>query len=278
MSPDTLSALHKEMRLLHIYNSNAIEGNTLTLSETKLVLEEGVTVGGKSLKEHLEAKNTAEAYDLVRSMAEGKRKVTPETILEIHEVVTHGILVDAGRYRTANVRITGAVNSPPAFLKVPSLVAELAARVQDSKDDVVTTAAKLHHGLVEIHPFADGNGRVARLMTNLYLMSRGYLPIALRKKDRMRYYEALRKADAGNVAPFIDFIARAIDESLTFYLSAAGGRDELIPVSELAEGTGYSAEYISLLARRGRMDAVKINNKWHSSKKSLEHYLASRMK
>lgn len=118
---DALRRLHEELRLQHAYHSNAIEGNTLTLSETKLVIEEGITVGGKPLKDCLEARNTANAYDLIEGLARGG-KITHETVQKIHEALTRGILEDVGRYRTKNVRITGAIKTPPDFSKVLKLM------------------------------------------------------------------------------------------------------------------------------------------------------------
>jgi Fic family protein len=108
---DLVEKLHEEMRVLHTYNSNAIEGNTLTLSETRLVLSEGIAIGGKTLSEHLEATNNAQGYDLIVRLAREQVPISHVTVQQIHEVVTRGILEICGRYRTRNVRITGAVRS-----------------------------------------------------------------------------------------------------------------------------------------------------------------------
>ena len=110
---DALARLHEEMRLVHTYHSNAIEGNTLTLQETRPVLEEGLTIGGKSLRERLEASNNAKAYDRMEELVKKKYAIDHVTIQEIHEIVSIGILEDAGRYRTRNVRIADAVKIPP---------------------------------------------------------------------------------------------------------------------------------------------------------------------
>lgn len=267
-----LKRLHEEMRLLHTYHSNAIEGNTLTLSETKLVLEEGITIGGKSLREHLEAVNNAKAFDLIEEIAKKGKAIDNVTIQQIHEVVTAGILEDAGKYRTRNVRITGAAKTPPDWSKVPRLMDEFHKKLEESKRHPVETAAFQHHRLVEIHPFTDGNGRVARLLTNLYLIAKGYPPIVLRTEDRRKYYRCLRSADLGNLAPFASFMAKAVDESLTLYLSILGGDDELLPLKEFT--TPYFQEYLSLRARQGYLDAVKIGRTWYSSKRAIEQYLA----
>ncbi len=272
---DMVKRLREELRLLHTYHSNAIEGNTLTLQETKLILEQGITVGGKSLYEHLEAMNTAEAYEFIEELVKGKRHVAHETIQEIHAIVTRGILTEPGKYRVTNVRIVGAIKTPPDYTKVVNLMDELFETLKKSKYDPISTAASLHYGVVAIHPFIDGKGRVARLITNLYLMQHGYPPIVLRKENRKKYYGALKKADQNDPDPFINFIAKAVDESLTFYLSAVGGDDELLPLGVLAKESPYSQEYLSLLARQDKLDAIKINGIWHASRRALKQYIDS---
>lgn len=281
---DAVKRLHEEMRLLHTYHSNAIEGNTLTLSETKLVLETGITIGGKALLDHIEATNNAKAFDLMVDLAKGGRAIDHVTIQEIHEVVTAGILTDYGRYRTHNVRIVGAKKTPPDWSKVVGLMDRLIEEIAESgthphhlhrppHPHPVETAAFLHHRFVEIHPFTDGNGRVARLLSNLYLIAKGYPPVVIMTQDRGKYYQYLRAADAGDPAPFADFIARAVNQSLTLYLAISGGADELVPLKELATSTPYSQEYLSLRARQGALDAAKIGGVWHSSRRAVARYV-----
>ena len=274
---DAVKRLHEEIRLLHTYHSNAIEGNTLTLSETKLVLETGITIGGKALADHIEATNNARAFDLIEDLAKGGRAIDHVTIQEIHEVVTAGILTDSGRYRTHNGRIVGAKKTPPDWPKVVGLMDRLIEDIAESETHPhrhpVETAAFLHHRFVEIHPFTDGNGRVARLLSNLYLIAKGYPPVVIMTEDRGKYYQCLRAADAGDPAPFTDFIARAVDQSLTLYLAISGEADELVPLKELAESAPYSQEYLSLRARQGALDAVKIGGVWHSSRRAVERYV-----
>jgi Fic family protein len=271
---DALARLHEEMRLVHTYHSNALEGNTLTLQETKFILEEGLTIGGKSLREHLEASNNAKAFDRMEELAKKKCAIDHVAIQEIHEIVTRGILEDAGRYRTRNVRITGAVKAPPDWTKIVKLMDELIEKTAESRKHPIETTSFLHHRFVEIHPFSDGNGRVARLLTNMYLIARDYPPVVLKKEDRGKYYKFLKAADAGSLGPFANFIAKAVDENLTLYLSISGGVDELLPLKELVLETPYSQEYLSLRARQGRLDAVKIGKTWHSSKRVIEKYLS----
>lgn len=269
LSPDVLKKLHEEMRVLHTYHSNAIEGNTLTLSETQLVLEEGITIGGKTLREHFEATNNAKAFDLMKNIAKKKKTIDHITIQEIHEVVMAGILEEAGKYRTRNVRIIGATKMPPDWTKVNQLMDNLVKETAESKKHPVETVAILHYRFVEIHPFVDGNGRVARLITNLYLVARGYPPIVLKIEDRMKYYKVLRAADAGSPVAFISFIEKAVDEGLTRHLSVFGGMDELLPLKELEKYTPYSQEYLSLRARQGVLDAVKVGKVWYSSRDAI---------
>lgn len=270
---DAVKKLHEEMRLLHTYHSNAIEGNTLTLPETKLVLEAGITIGGKSLREHLEATNNARAFDLIENMATKKKKIEHAVIQHIHEVVMAGILEDAGKYRTRNVRITGADKTPPDWSKVTRQMDELTEKIAQYKGHPVEVTSFLHHGFVRIHPFIDGNGRVARLLTNLYLIARGYPPVVLKVEDRGKYYRFLRAADAGNFGLFVNFIAKAVNDSLTMYLSIFGGVNELLPLKELAD-TPYSQEYLSLRARQGVLDAAKSGKIWYSTRHAIEQYLS----
>ena len=273
LSSDATKRMHEELRLQHTYHSNAIEGNTLTLPETRLVLEMGVTTGGKTLREHLEAANNARAFDLVVDMAKKKKMIDNDIIRQVHEIIMAGILEDAGKYRTKNVRIEGTTNAPD-WSKITGLMDELIKKISWSKMHPVGTSAFLHHGFVSFHPFTDGNGRVARLLTNLYLISRGYPPVVLKKGDKMRYYRSLKAAEAGNPVPFANFMAKAVDESLTSYLSVFGGNDKLLPLKELAAGTPYSQEYLSLRARQEYLDAVKIGRVWYSSKRAMEGYVS----
>ena len=149
----------------------------------------------------------------------------------------------------------------------------LFTKVTKMKKHHVIVASYLHHRFVEIHPFTDGNGRMARLLTNLFLMKFGYPPIVLKKEDSKKYYSYLAKADQGNLGPLTNFIGKAVDESLTIYLAMEGGKDELLPLKVLAKNSPYSQEYLSLRARQGILDAVKIVNVWHSTPGVLDEYI-----
>ena len=273
LGKDALDKLREEFRLVHTYNSNAIEGNTLTLQETRLVLEEGITIGGKTLAEHLEATGTAQGYDYIEKIARDKEDISHVTVQTVHEIVMRGLLAEPGKYRTENVRITGAIKSPPDYSKVPRQMDELFRAMNSMRTEPLTAAAYFHHRFVEIHPFVNGNGRVARLLTNLLLVRNGYPPVVIRRVDRKRYYAALRMADGGDIKPFVQLIAKAVDESLTLYISVFGGDDELVPLSELAKNSPYSQEYLSLRARQGVIDAIKMGKAWHSTKRAVDEYV-----
>lgn len=272
---DAVKKILEDIRLRHTYHSDAIEGNTLTLQETKLVLEEGITIGGKPLKDHIEARNDAEAFDLMIKLVNSKKEISQETIQQIHEFVTKGILENPGQYRTGNVTITGADIKPPSFLKIVKFMDEYTQNIQKLKLHPIKKSAYIHHELVRIHPFFDGNGRVARLLTSFYLMKKGYPPIVIQKEDRKNYYKSLNKADHGDLSDFATFIARTVNESLQYYLSSFIEDERLVTLSELSKKSDYSQEYLSLRARQGKLDAVKIEDIWYSSKRALKDYTRS---
>jgi excisionase family DNA binding protein len=270
-----LARLRMQFAIELAYNSNAIEGNSLTLSETRLVIEEGITVKGKPLREHFEALNHQKAFELLESFIKGKTPITEQTILDIHRVILSGIDDKyAGRYRDINVRILGAVKTPPRLEKVPQRMREYMTYLNQNPDhlNVIEKAGAAHYRLVEIHPFSDGNGRTARLLMNLYLMRHGYPVTMVLKVDRKRYYDRLKKADQGNIKPFMDFIGRNVERSLDMYLDAFKRGSEYLTLAEAAKGTPYTQEYLSLLARKGRIEAVKIGRNWHIKKEALQKY------
>lgn len=270
---DAVQKLLEDLRIRHTYHSDAIEGNTLTLQETKLVLEEGITIGGKPLKDHIEARNDADAFDFIVQLVQQKKPFSQENIQQIHEIVTNGLLKDAGKYRTGNVRITGSSIPPPSYSKIIPLMDDYIHIIKKRQIHPLKKAAFIHHQLVSIHPFFDGNGRVARLATNLFFMQQGYPPVVLKQEQRKVYYHALRQADNGNLSPFAEFITKAMNESLQFYLSVFIDEEHLIPLKELARHSPYSQEYLSLRARQGKLDAVKLEQVWYSSIRALKEYI-----
>lgn len=280
-----LARLWERITLEWIYNSNAIEGSTLTLKETRLVLEIGLTIAGKSLREHFEVINHKEAIDFVEELAQKGESMTAHTVRQIHALVLARIDdAEAGQYRKLPVRIGGADHQSPEPWEVPHLVEGFSDWLATDARALhpVQRAAEAHHRLVHIHPFIDGNGRTARLATNLLLMQDGYPATVIRKIDRRSYYSVLDEADAGDLVPLINFVGRAVEHALTVCLEALTPRegppapeDEYIPLSEAAEGTPYSRDYLSLLARKGRLEAIKRGRNWVTTRRAVEAYLRS---
>ena len=192
---DTLRTLQEKINLEWTYNSNGIEGNTLTLRETQVVLEE-ITVGGKSIKEHLEAINHEHAILFLNDLVKDDDPITEWNIKNIHTLILKEIDDEnAGRYRNENITIKGATHTPPDFVKVPELMEKLILNYKTwNKYHPIIQATLLHGELVKIHPFVDGNGRTSRLIMNLDLMKHGFNPVIIKKEDRLQYYEALDKA------------------------------------------------------------------------------------
>lgn len=220
ISKETLRSLEESINLEWTYNSNGIEGNTLTLRETQVVLE-GITVGGKSIKEHLEAINHEKAILYLNDLVKEDNPITEWNIKGIHQLVLKDIDDEnAGRYRRENVTIKGATHIPPDYFKVPELMEKLVLNYNNWNDfHPIIQAALLHGELVKIHPFIDGNGRTSRLLMNLDLMNHGFNPVIIKKEDRLEYYETLDKAHTNSdYTDFIKLITKLEIEILKKYL------------------------------------------------------------
>ncbi|KYG60023.1 Fic family protein [Planococcus maritimus] len=218
--------LKKAERVEWIYNSNAIEGNTLSLIETKIILEEGLAIGGKRIQEHFEVINHSEAISFIENQVNRTEPLDEQTLKKIHHLILKNIDDEnAGTYRSISVRISGSQHEPPHFLQVPHEMKDLFDWYEREKNRLhpVELAALFHFKFVYIHPFADGNGRTARLLMNLILMSHGFPPAIVKAENeqRLAYYETLEMASVrNNVQPFIALIAGCVEESLTNYLKA----------------------------------------------------------
>lgn len=277
-----VNKLREQLNLEWSYNSNAIEGNTLTLSETQMVLHHGMTIKGKSFKEHLEVSNHHDAIDFVNKLVEQKNQLSQIDVRSVHELVLLKIDKEfAGMYRNAAVRISGARFQPPEASQIQGLMAEYLDFISanSEKMDIATLAGIFHHRFIWIHPFFDANGRTGRLLLNLLLLKKGYPPAIILKTDRKKYYEALSNADAGKYSKLTLLMIQAIERSLDIYLSAllkseSGYKsiDSLVQEETLP----YGQEYISLLARQGKIDAYKENGIWFTSEKSVNAYISKR--
>ncbi|WP_432400824.1 Fic family protein [Wukongibacter sp. M2B1] len=219
----TVRSIREKLLLDWIYNSNAIEGNTLTLIETKVVLE-GITIGGKRLSEHLEVINHKDAIIYVEEIVKNEEDLTEWQIKNIHRLVLKGIDDEnAGQYRKQNVIISGAKHIPPDYLVLNDEMNRFIKwyMSKDAKEmHPIERAARAHGDFVKIHPFIDGNGRTARLLLNFELLKSGYPPIVIQNEERMKYYAALDKAHTtGDYGDFISIVEKEVENSLNIYLS-----------------------------------------------------------
>jgi len=207
------------------YNSNAIEGNTLTLSETKVVLENGITIKGKPLKDHLEIINHKEAIEYIEDLVSKNVKLSEYDIKSVHYLILKEIdSTNAGKYRNENVFISGAKHVPPVYMNVPYEMQKLIDQYQAWQGlHPVVRACFLHGEFVKIHPFIDGNGRTARLLLNFELIQSGYPPVVIKTENRADYYDALDKAHTTNdYTDFIKIIVDLVNESENLYLYLIG--------------------------------------------------------
>jgi Fic family protein len=277
-----LNKIKESLSIEWTYNSNSIEGNTLSLRETQMVLQEGITVKGKSLREHFETHNHDKAIDYLFSIVNDDYVLRSIDILSIHGLVLRSIEDDfAGRLRNAGVRITGANFVPPNANKVSDLLDELIDFINTNPLGLndIELASVFHHKLVWIHPFFDGNGRTVRLAMNLLLMRCGFPPAIILKNDRKKYYEALNQANGGNYQKLTLLMCQALERTLNIYINALPENDtEYIEISNLVQEPNmpYGQEYISLLARQGKIDAYKEGRNWLTTREAVENYMATR--
>ena len=263
LPPELVRNLEEWFLVELTYTSNALEGNTLTRKETAAVVEKGLTVGGKTLVEHLEATNHAKALkEVVRLSQISTSQLKLADVLRIHETVLRGIDDEhAGHFRRIPVRISGAPVILPNPVKVPDLMEGFIEWLVSSSDlHPVELAAEAHYKLVTIHPFVDGNGRTARLLMNLILMQHGFPPGIIRTRDRLKYIEGLERAQLGGSKDgYNQVIIDAVDRSLNIYLKAAAGEvadaeeqvPDLLRIGQLARETGESNPTIRFWTKEG---------------------------
>ncbi|MEO6037244.1 MAG: Fic family protein [Saprospiraceae bacterium] len=279
-----LQNIKNSLRLEWTYHSNAIEGNTLTLQETRMVIEDGLTIKGKSLREHFEAVNHQEAVEYVESLVAEGQRLNAVDMLRVHGLVLQKIEKEfAGRYRNSGVRISGANFTPPNALQVDALMEDLIQWVQEESRllNPIVKASIFHHRFVWIHPFFDGNGRTARLLFNLLLMKAGFPPAIILKNDRKKYYDALNKANQGDYGKLLLLVLQALERSLNIYLSnLTNTYEDYQSISDIVSEPAfpYNQEYVSLLARQGKIDAFKEGRNWLTSKQAVLQYMELRQR
>jgi len=266
LSADHLKNLAEWFKVELTYNSNAIEGNTLNRRETALVIEKGVTVKGKTLTEHLEATNHAEAIDYVKDLAANTKRVdlTKQDVMNIHKLILQKIDDEnAGKYRAIPVAIAGSDVELPDPLKVSELMEEFFVWLK-SKSNVhpVIIAADAHYKLVRIHPFVDGNGRTARLLMNLLLIQANYPVTVIGNDKREDYINALEKAHTTNdLSDFYSLVIKAVDSSLDVYLGNKKPRgvkeERLLKIGELARSSDVPTSTIRFWTNEGLLKVAK---------------------
>ncbi|PCI73258.1 cell filamentation protein Fic [Candidatus Dependentiae bacterium] len=199
------------------YSSNALEGNSLTISETKVVLEEGITIGGKPLRDHLEAVGHSQAYDFLYNCIQNKT-FSEGIIQKLHYIFYHRIDVKhAGIYRSVQAYITGSKHALPLPKEISQLMSLFIQKYKNQEEHPVITAARIHKDFVYIHPFIDGNGRVARLLMNLILLQHGYTIALIPPIIRSEYIQALENGREDD-SSFVILIAEMVKESQKDYL------------------------------------------------------------
>lgn len=285
---DVAKKIEDRMQVEYVYNTNKIEGNTLSRGETELILR-GMTVrnqnlvnvlAGKNVSDVLGVQNHPDAMKFVKELAfNSQRKIMEEDLKQLHQVIMNGIMGSAGQYRQFDIQVKGAGFTPPPFYQIPDEMKELIEFINQNPGELrpVELAAHAHYHFAWVHPFEDGNGRISRLLLNLILVRNGYPFAVIKNVERKKYLETLRRADLGEFEPFLNYIARCVEQTMDLYLleieGGKGKKVELLSMSELTKGTPYSSEYLSLLARKGVIDAVKVGRVWKTTKRTISAYV-----
>ncbi|NCC36951.1 MAG: Fic family protein [Chloroflexia bacterium] len=264
------------MRVRLTYHSNALEGNTLDLGETQLVIAHGITIGGHTLQEHLEAINHAAAFTFVRDLAQREAVLDEQALLQLHALITKDLLASSGAYRTGAVFIAGSEYRPPHHREVPGLMQDWFAWLEGDgqQSPPLIRATLAHEMLLAIHPFLDGNGRTARLVLNLQLMQSGYPITLLLRGWRATYLRALEQAHHGQYNPLLNVIGRAVEGGLDLFLEACDAVPQELqrPLREIAEACAIDADYLSWLLRAGRVAGRKRGGRWYTSVAAVQDY------
>lgn len=264
----------KRTGALNTWGTNAIEGNTLSRRDVERILLERKTVGNRPLSDVMETIQHATAFaNLLDRRAEPIRLAT---VLELHEAVFRGILAGAGQWRRVNVRIAGMKHAPPRMEQVVPRMSkwdEEYGKRDTLGEDAFSLGAWMHFEFESIHPFADGNGRIGRLLLNLHLLKHNWPPVHILPPDRPRYLDCLVRGHGGNLAFLEEFLRVAMGRSLLDLLDQVGtSDDELKPLRVLSKPSPYSAKYLSLRATQEELPALKVAGDWHSSERTLRTY------
>lgn len=219
LDKDLETKLKKHLLISQVYNSNAIEGNKLSLRETELILD-GIVVNERPLKDEIEAKSLANATEYLYKLIDGREPLTKRTLLELHGLIMEGIPnIAGGAFRKEDVRIKNSEHVPPFFMHVEEHIDKLFQWMNRNahKYSPLVMATVLHHWITWIHPFSDGNGRTARLFLDFFLLQKGYPEVIVKISDRDDYYEALISADKGDIIPLIELFSEKIRQTINIY-------------------------------------------------------------
>lgn len=219
----TIQTFEQAFEIEYTHNSTAIEGNTLTLMETKVLLEDGISIGGKHLRELYEAVNHRNAYRYVKQCIEQRLPLDEKIVKDIHAMLMDHIFT-GGIYRNVDVYISGAQHTPPSsmqmYQQIKNFYVDLTWKGKELNQ--IELAAWTHAEFVRIHPFLDGNGRTSRLLMNYQLLANGFPAVSIAKENRLKYFNTLETyAVEGNLAPFADMIAQLVEQQLDRYLKMA---------------------------------------------------------
>ena len=266
----------QESFILNTWGTNAIEGNTLTLDEVTRVIESGMTVPNRPIRDLMETIQHRAALAQVVSGKIGEVNMT--SALNLHDMIFHGILLDAGQWRRVNVRILGSKYSPPRVEKLISLLREWEQQyveMEMKREDIFSQASEMHFGFESIHPFSDGNGRVGRLLLNIHFLNHNWPLLNILPQDRNAYLDALESAHRNGMERLTEFFVTNMARSLIFLLDMAGSEgDKLLTLDEAkkASGTDYSTKYLALRIKQGELPGIRLNNRWKTSPVAISLY------
>ena len=266
----------QESFILNTWGTNAIEGNTLTLGEVTKVIESGITVPNRPVRDIQE---TIQHNSALAEVVSGRIcEVNMKCAMELHDMIFHGILMDAGQWRKVNVRISGSRHSPPRVEKIISLLQEWEqhyAEMEMKRSDVFSQAAEMHFGFESIHPFSDGNGRVGRLLLNVHFLNHNWPLINILPSERSSYLKSLEAAHQNGLTEVTDFLETSMAGSLVFILDKVGAEEDMLlnlKEAKKTSGKDYSTKYLALRIQQGELPGIRLNNRWKTSPAAIRLY------
>jgi Fic family protein len=264
----------KRAAALNTWGTNAVEGSTITWEDAQRLLLEGKSIPNRPVRDVMETLQHERTFRSLPGLRESP--VGPKLILQLHESVFRGILPDAGQWRRVNVRVTGAAFTPPRMEKVVSEMEayERAYRERDvAGEDTFGLGAWMHFEFERIHPFSDGNGRVGRLLLNLYFIRHNWPPVHVLPNNRKAYLKALNLAAGGDFSALEGLLKLLMGASLVDLLDQVGtSQDELMGLKRVSKLSPYGMKYLALRCQQGALPAVKTGGEWQTSKRALGLY------